>query len=90
MPYSEIKFNHGGTYDTATNEYTITNAGNYLIGYSYNKTNNPSSVRLQRYRTGTSGNGHRNIFRQTFSNSSNKTMAAFYIDKFLVGYIIRV
>ena len=35
--YDNIDFNVGGTYDTTTYEYTIENAGTYLMGYSYSK-----------------------------------------------------
>ena len=35
--YDIIDFNVGGTYDTTTYEYTIENAGTYLMGYSYSK-----------------------------------------------------
>ena len=55
--YDIIDFNVGGTYDTTTYEYTIENAGTYLMGYSYSKKDpysgtNPfigaSNVRLTR------------------------------------------
>ena len=35
--YNNVDFNVGGTYDTTTYEYTIENAGTYLMGYSYSK-----------------------------------------------------
>ena len=35
--YDNIDFNVGGTYDTSTYEYTIDNAGTYLIGHSFVK-----------------------------------------------------
>jgi len=35
--YNTIDFNVGGTYDTTTYEYTVDNAGTYLIGHSFVK-----------------------------------------------------
>ncbi len=41
--YNTIDFNVGGTYDTSTYEYTVDNAGTYLIGYSYSKKSQGSN-----------------------------------------------
>jgi len=41
-PYELVDFVVGGTYDTSTYEYTILNAGTYLIGISVNKSGNNS------------------------------------------------
>jgi len=54
--FTNVDFIVGGTYDTTTYDYTIENAGTYLMGYSYSKknpiTNNnlrgASNVRLTR------------------------------------------
>ena len=35
--YDNIDFNVGGTYDTTTYEYTVDNAGTYLMGHSFEK-----------------------------------------------------
>jgi len=35
--YNRVDFIVGGTYDISTYEYTIENAGTYLIGFSYSK-----------------------------------------------------
>ena len=35
--FTNIDFIVGGTYDSTTYEYTIENAGTYVIGYSYIK-----------------------------------------------------
>jgi hypothetical protein len=37
--YDNIDFNEGGTYDTTTYEYTVDNAGTYLMGHSFVKKN---------------------------------------------------
>lgn len=45
LPYNQIAFNNGGgTYNTATYEYTIPMNGTYLLGLSFNKANGSSSV----------------------------------------------
>ena len=37
LRYNIIVFNEGGTYNTSNYEYTVDNAGTYLIGYSHTK-----------------------------------------------------
>ena len=40
---TNVDFIVGGTYDTTTYDYTIENAGTYLMGYSYSKKNQGSN-----------------------------------------------
>jgi len=86
--YDNIDFNVGGTYDTTTREYTVDNAGTYLIGHSFVKKNpynnndyyGGSIVLLTR------GDTTYTICRTKFyENASNTTISNLFMYKFEVG-----
>ena len=86
--YDNIDFNVGGTYDTSTYEYTIENAGTYLMGYSYSKknpaTNNDfiGASKLQLTR----GDNTYTISHSSFNERvSNTTISNLFMYKFEVG-----
>ena len=78
----------GGTYDTSTREYTVDNAGTYLMGHSFVKKNpynnndyyGGSKVQLTR------GDTTYTICRTKFyENASNTTISNLFMYKFEVG-----
>ena len=90
--YDNIDFNVGGTYDTTTYEYTIENAGTYLMGYSYSKKDpytgtNPfigaSNVRLTRGDTTYTINNSRCNERVANTTISNCFVYRFEVDDIL-------
>jgi len=93
LPYNIIVFNEGGTYSTSNYEYTILNAGTYLIGYSHTKryATNPGSLPANSYLELTRGD-----ITTTLSSSSCVTAAGgitisnYSMYRFEVGDIIGV
>ena len=93
LPYNIIVFNEGGTYNTSNSEYTILNAGTYLIGYSHTKryASNPDRYPANSYLEITRGG-----ISTTISSSSCLTTAGgiiisnYSMYRFEEGDIIRV
>ena len=91
--YNTIDFNVGGTYDTSTYEYTVDNAGTYLIGYSFVKKNpynnndyyGGSIFRLTR------GDTTYTIGKTKFyENASHTTLSNLFMYKFEVGDKLKI
>jgi len=91
--YDNIDFNVGGTYDTTTYEYTVDNAGTYLIGHSFVKkkpyNNNTylggSNVKLTR------GDTTYSICRTKLNETvSNTTISNLFMYKFEVGDKLKI
>ena len=91
--YDNIDFNVGGTYDTTTYEYTVDNAGTYLIGHSFVKKkpwkNNtyPGGSRVRLTRGGTTYNICRTKLNDTVSNT---TISNLFMYKFEVGDKLKI
>ena len=91
--YDNIDFNVGGTYDTSTREYTVDNAGTYLIGHSFVKKkpwkNNtyPGGSRVRLTRGGTTYTICRTKLNETVSNT---TISNLFMYKFEVGDKLKI
>ena len=91
--YDNIDFNVGGTYDTSTYEYTVDNAGTYLMGHSFekktvfnnNRYHGGSDVRLTR------GGTTYTICRTKLNEIvSNTTISNLFMYKFEVGDKLKI
>lgn len=56
LPFNNVDFNIGGSYDDVNYEYTFLKKGTYLIGLSFVKGTNNSAVRFFLNRGGTTTN----------------------------------
>ena len=93
LRYNIIVFNEGGTYNTSNYEYTVDNAGTYLIGYSHTKrfANSPAQYPAYSYLELTRGSISTTISSSSGVTASGAVIISNYsIHQFEEGDIIAV